>query len=69
MEPFDSAWIEPRHGRRRWPGNCRTRACRWCNETREREPPMNRIVVTGAAGQVGSEMVEALRGRYGHDAV
>jgi nucleoside-diphosphate-sugar epimerase len=30
---------------------------------------MNRIVVTGAAGQVGSEMVEALRHRYGHDSV
>ena len=30
---------------------------------------MNRIVVTGAAGQVGSEMVEALRDRYGRDAV
>jgi nucleoside-diphosphate-sugar epimerase len=30
---------------------------------------MNRIVVTGAAGQVGSEMVEALRTRYGHAAV
>jgi len=30
---------------------------------------MNRIVVTGAAGQVGSEMVSALRDRYGDDAV
>jgi len=30
---------------------------------------MNRIVVTGAAGQVGSEMVAALRERYGVDAV
>jgi len=30
---------------------------------------MNRIVVTGAAGQVGSEMVAVLRGRYGSDAV
>ncbi len=30
---------------------------------------MNRIVVTGAAGQVGSEMVEALRERYGRAAV
>ena len=30
---------------------------------------MNRIVVTGAAGQVGSEMVAALRDRYGDDAV
>ncbi|MDP2483071.1 MAG: NAD-dependent epimerase/dehydratase family protein [Candidatus Palauibacterales bacterium] len=30
---------------------------------------MKRIVVTGAAGQVGSEMVAALRERYGRDAV
>jgi nucleoside-diphosphate-sugar epimerase len=30
---------------------------------------MNRIVVTGAAGQVGTEMVSALRERYGGDAV
>ena len=30
---------------------------------------MTRIVVTGAAGQVGSEMVSVLRGRYGGDAV
>jgi nucleoside-diphosphate-sugar epimerase len=30
---------------------------------------MNRIVVTGAVGQVGSEMVTALRERYGADAV
>jgi len=30
---------------------------------------MTRIVVTGAAGQVGSEMVAVLRGRYGGDAV
>ncbi|HSM07447.1 MAG TPA: NAD-dependent epimerase/dehydratase family protein, partial [Gemmatimonadota bacterium] len=30
---------------------------------------MNRIVVTGAAGQIGTEMVSALRGRYGTDNV
>ncbi len=30
---------------------------------------MSRIVVTGAAGQVGSEMVTALRSRYGQEAV
>jgi len=30
---------------------------------------MNRIVVTGAAGQIGTEMVVALRDRYGRDAV
>ena len=30
---------------------------------------MSRIVVTGAAGQVGSEMVTALRSRYGREAV
>jgi nucleoside-diphosphate-sugar epimerase len=36
---------------------------------REREIGMNRIVVTGAVGQVGSEMVAALRERYGTDAV
>jgi len=30
---------------------------------------MNRIVVTGAAGQVGSEMVTALRIRYGREAI
>jgi len=30
---------------------------------------MNRIVVTGAAGQIGTEMVSALRERYGADAV
>lgn len=30
---------------------------------------MKRIVVTGAAGQVGSELVEALRQRYGTEAV
>ncbi|MFW6088276.1 MAG: L-threonine 3-dehydrogenase [Gemmatimonadota bacterium] len=30
---------------------------------------MNRIVVTGAAGQIGTEMVSALRERYGTDSV
>ena len=30
---------------------------------------MNRIVVTGAAGQVGTEMVAVLRGHHGSDAV
>lgn len=30
---------------------------------------MKRIVVTGAAGQIGTEMVSALRDRYGADAV
>ncbi|MFQ5529682.1 MAG: NAD-dependent epimerase/dehydratase family protein [Gemmatimonadota bacterium] len=30
---------------------------------------MNRIVVTGAAGQIGTEMVAALRARYGSDSV
>ena len=30
---------------------------------------MKRIVVTGAAGQIGSEMVPELRARYGEDAV
>ena len=30
---------------------------------------MNRIVVTGAIGQVGSEMVVALRQRYGEESV
>jgi nucleoside-diphosphate-sugar epimerase len=30
---------------------------------------MKRILVTGALGQIGSELVSALRGRYGDDAV
>ncbi len=30
---------------------------------------MNRIVVTGAAGQIGTEMVARLREEYGTDAV
>jgi len=30
---------------------------------------MKRILVTGALGQIGSELVQALRVRYGHDAV
>ena len=30
---------------------------------------MERIVVTGAAGQIGTEMVSALRGRYGTESV
>ncbi|MDT8342731.1 MAG: NAD-dependent epimerase/dehydratase family protein, partial [Longimicrobiales bacterium] len=30
---------------------------------------MKRIVVTGAAGQIGTEMVSALREAYGEDAV
>jgi len=34
-----------------------------------KEISMKRIVVTGAAGQVGSELVEALRKRYGTEAV
>ena len=32
-------------------------------------PPTRRILVTGALGQIGTELVEALRTRYGADAV
>jgi nucleoside-diphosphate-sugar epimerase len=33
------------------------------------ERPMKRILVTGAVGQIGSELVMELRGRYGNDNV
>jgi len=39
------------------------------SDTLETSIEMSRIVVTGAAGQVGSEMVTALRSRYGQEAV
>jgi len=33
------------------------------------EPPGDRILVTGALGQIGSDLVEALRTRHGTDKV
>ena len=31
--------------------------------------PSGRVLVTGALGQIGTELVEALRKKYGHEAV
>src|SRR6266568_2459020 len=33
------------------------------------EPPMDKVLVTGAAGQIGSELIPALREKYGADRV